>query len=96
LEDMIDPHLLNQMDQEALRIFSEIVYCCIKEERADRPHIDQVVKGLEKALKLQSMYENPVRKLTCLSTLYDNNSYIYLLMSLSFANIILGTSKECS
>ncbi|PWA53497.1 protein kinase-like domain, Phloem protein 2-like protein [Artemisia annua] len=59
LEDMIDPHLRKQMDQEALKIFSETAYCCIKEERADRPSIDQVVKGLEKALKLQSMYENP-------------------------------------
>ncbi|GKD61766.1 kinase-like domain, phloem protein 2-like protein, partial [Tanacetum coccineum] len=59
LDDMIDQHLRNQMDQEALEIFSETAYCCIKEERADRPYIDQVVKGLEKALKLQLMYENP-------------------------------------
>ncbi|PWA40129.1 receptor-like tyrosine-protein kinase kin-15 [Artemisia annua] len=57
--DMIDPHLRKHMDSESLKIFSETAYCCIKEERADRPYIDQVVKGLEKALKLQSMYENP-------------------------------------
>ncbi|GKA81904.1 kinase-like domain, phloem protein 2-like protein [Tanacetum coccineum] len=31
----------------------------LKKERADGPYIDQVVKGLEKALKLQLMYENP-------------------------------------
>jgi serine/threonine protein kinase len=96
LEDMMDPHLRKQMDQEALKIFSETAYCCVKEERADRPYIDQVVKGLEKALKLQSMYENLVRNSTCLSTLSDNNCYIYLLISYSFANIILGTSKECT
>nr|GFB20663.1 protein kinase-like domain, phloem protein 2-like protein [Tanacetum cinerariifolium] len=59
LEDMIDPHLRKQMDAESLQIFSETAYCCVKEKRADRPYIDQVVKGLEKALKLQSIYENP-------------------------------------
>ncbi|GJZ35064.1 kinase-like domain, phloem protein 2-like protein, partial [Tanacetum coccineum] len=59
LDDMIDEHLRNQMDQEALKIFSETAFCCIKEARADRPHIDQVVKRLEKALKLQLLYENP-------------------------------------
>ncbi|GJT26918.1 kinase-like domain, phloem protein 2-like protein, partial [Tanacetum coccineum] len=59
LDDMIDPHLKSQMDAESFKIFSETAFCCIKEERADRPYIDQVVKGLEKALKLQSIYENP-------------------------------------
>ncbi|PWA48432.1 protein kinase-like domain, Concanavalin A-like lectin/glucanase domain protein [Artemisia annua] len=59
LEDMIDPHLRKQMEPESLKIFSETAYGCIKEERADRPYIDQVVKRLEKALELQSMYENP-------------------------------------
>ncbi|GKC49917.1 kinase-like domain, phloem protein 2-like protein, partial [Tanacetum coccineum] len=59
LDDMIDPHLKGQMDAESLKIFSETAFCCIKKERADRPYIDQVVKGLEKALKLQSIYENP-------------------------------------
>ncbi|GKA07181.1 kinase-like domain, phloem protein 2-like protein [Tanacetum coccineum] len=59
LDDMIDPHLKSQMDTESLKIFSDIAFCCIQEERADRPYIDQVVKGLEKALKLQSIYENP-------------------------------------
>nr|GEW05614.1 protein kinase-like domain, phloem protein 2-like protein [Tanacetum cinerariifolium] len=58
LYDMMDKHLQNQMDGEALKIFSETAYCCIKEERADRPHIDQVVKGIETALKLQLVYEN--------------------------------------
>ncbi|GJW84800.1 kinase-like domain, phloem protein 2-like protein, partial [Tanacetum coccineum] len=59
LDDMIDPHLKSQMDTESLKIFSETAYCCVKEKRADRPYIQQVVKGLEKALKLQSIYENP-------------------------------------
>nr|GEX45905.1 protein kinase-like domain, phloem protein 2-like protein [Tanacetum cinerariifolium] len=59
LDDMIDPHLRKQMDPEALKIFSETAYWCIKEERADRPYIDQVVKRLEKALEFQRKHENP-------------------------------------
>ncbi|PWA82372.1 protein kinase-like domain, Phloem protein 2-like protein [Artemisia annua] len=53
LDEMIDPHLRKQMNPEAFKIFSDTAYCCIKEERADRPYIDQVVKRLEKALRLQ-------------------------------------------
>ncbi|GJY52077.1 kinase-like domain, phloem protein 2-like protein [Tanacetum coccineum] len=58
-DDMIDPHLPKQMHPESLKIFSEIAYCCVKEERADRPYIDQVVKRLEKAFELQLKHENP-------------------------------------
>ncbi|GKA75872.1 kinase-like domain, phloem protein 2-like protein, partial [Tanacetum coccineum] len=59
LDNMIDPHLLKQMDPESLRIFSETAYYCLKEERADRPYINQVVKRLEKALGLQWKHEKP-------------------------------------
>ncbi|GJZ15778.1 kinase-like domain, phloem protein 2-like protein [Tanacetum coccineum] len=59
LDDMIDPHLRKQMHPESLKIFSETAYCCVKEERADRPYIDQVVKRLEKAFELQWKHENP-------------------------------------
>ncbi|GJU52669.1 kinase-like domain, phloem protein 2-like protein, partial [Tanacetum coccineum] len=59
LDDMIDPHLRKQMHPESLKIFSETAYCCVKEERADRPYIDQVVKTLEKAFELQWKHENP-------------------------------------
>ncbi|PWA90232.1 protein kinase-like domain, Concanavalin A-like lectin/glucanase domain protein [Artemisia annua] len=59
LDDMIDPHLRKQMDPKSLEIFSETAYCCLKEERADRPYIDQVVKRLEKAFELQWKHENP-------------------------------------
>ncbi|GJV30811.1 kinase-like domain, phloem protein 2-like protein [Tanacetum coccineum] len=58
LDDMIDPHLREQMDPEAFKIFSETAYYCIQEERAKRPHIDQVVSRLEKALQLQWKREN--------------------------------------
>ncbi|PWA66999.1 protein kinase-like domain, Phloem protein 2-like protein [Artemisia annua] len=59
-DEMIDPHLRKQMDPEALKIFSETAYYCIQEERAKRPHIDQVVKRLEKAFDHQWKRENPV------------------------------------
>ncbi|GKC40390.1 kinase-like domain, phloem protein 2-like protein, partial [Tanacetum coccineum] len=60
LDDMIMPQLRKQMDLKSFKIFSETAYWCIKEDRADRPYIDQVVKRLEKALKHQRKYENPV------------------------------------
>ncbi|GKG39849.1 hypothetical protein Tco_0463994, partial [Tanacetum coccineum] len=41
LNEMIMPHLRKQMDPESLKIFSETAYWCIKEDRADRPYIDQ-------------------------------------------------------
>ncbi|GJR50146.1 kinase-like domain, phloem protein 2-like protein [Tanacetum coccineum] len=59
LDDMIDPHLRKQIHPESLKLFSETAYCCVKEERADRPYIDQVVKTLEKAFELQWKHENP-------------------------------------
>ncbi|PWA96617.1 Protein kinase, ATP binding site-containing protein [Artemisia annua] len=60
LDDLINPRLLKQMDPEAFRIFSETVFYCLHEERAKRPHIDQVVNRLEKALQLQWKHENQV------------------------------------
>ncbi|GJW72650.1 kinase-like domain, phloem protein 2-like protein [Tanacetum coccineum] len=62
LDEMIDPHLRKQMDPKSFKIFSETAYWCIKEDRADRPYIDQVVKRLEKALELQWKHENPVKR----------------------------------
>ncbi|GJR15417.1 kinase-like domain, phloem protein 2-like protein [Tanacetum coccineum] len=52
--------VLLEMDPESFKIFSETTYYCIQEERAKRPHIDHVVKRLEKALGHQWRYENPV------------------------------------
>ncbi|GKD95047.1 hypothetical protein Tco_1374884, partial [Tanacetum coccineum] len=60
LDDIIHPHLRNQMDPQSFKIFSETVYYCIQEEPVNRPHIDQVVKSLEKALEHQWKRENPV------------------------------------
>nr|XP_043628023.1 probable receptor-like protein kinase At2g23200 [Erigeron canadensis] len=59
LDHMIDPNLRKQMDFESLKIFSEVAYCCLKEQRSHRPSIDQILKKLEWALQLQRTHENP-------------------------------------
>ncbi|XP_035836294.1 uncharacterized protein LOC110889018 isoform X5 [Helianthus annuus] len=56
LPDMIHPDLKNQMSRyqisvRSLRIYSETAYSCLKEERAHRPHMLNIVSGLEKALE---------------------------------------------
>nr|GEY43284.1 protein kinase-like domain, phloem protein 2-like protein [Tanacetum cinerariifolium] len=61
LDEMIMPQVRKQMDPESFNIFSETAYWCIKEDRADRPSINQVVKRLEKALELQWKHENPIQ-----------------------------------
>ncbi|KAI3512288.1 hypothetical protein L1887_19603 [Cichorium endivia] len=58
LVDMIDPHLWKQMNSESFKIFSETAYYCLKEQRSERPEIDQIVIRLEKALDLQQRHEN--------------------------------------
>ncbi|KAL8259762.1 hypothetical protein R6Q59_027715 [Mikania micrantha] len=58
LVDIIHPGLMNQMDSKALQIFSEAAYCCLNEQRAQRPNIDSVVFALDRALELQLAYEN--------------------------------------
>ncbi|GJQ99865.1 hypothetical protein Tco_0522850 [Tanacetum coccineum] len=52
------------MEPESFKIFSDTAYWCIKEDRADRPYIYQVVKRLEKALEHQWKHDNPVLKHT--------------------------------
>ncbi|XP_071719540.1 probable receptor-like protein kinase At2g39360 [Rutidosis leptorrhynchoides] len=53
LDDMINQGLRKQMDPESYKIFSETAYCCLKDQRGQRPPIDQIVYALDKALKLQ-------------------------------------------
>ncbi|XP_071729378.1 receptor like protein kinase S.2-like [Rutidosis leptorrhynchoides] len=57
LDDRIDPDLRRQMDLKSLNLFTETAYRCIKEKRAERPDIDQVVSKLEKALQLQQKHD---------------------------------------
>ncbi|KAI3511231.1 hypothetical protein L1887_18378 [Cichorium endivia] len=60
LENLIDPNLQKQMLPQSFKIFSETAYCCLNEQRSQRPSIDQIVIKLEKALECQRKYENPV------------------------------------
>ncbi|KAL7617477.1 hypothetical protein Lser_V15G03165 [Lactuca serriola] len=60
LDDLIDPDLWKQMDPQSFKIFSETAYYCLKEERSQRPSIDQIVIKLEKALESQWKHENHV------------------------------------
>ncbi|CAH1429477.1 unnamed protein product [Lactuca virosa] len=58
LDVMIDPGLHKQMDPRSFQIFSEVAYYCLKEERSQRPNINQVVMNLEKALEYQWKHVN--------------------------------------
>ncbi|GJU28584.1 hypothetical protein Tco_1167205 [Tanacetum coccineum] len=58
LIDIIDPDLHKQMDLQSFDIFSETAYSCLKEQRSQRPNIDQIVIKLERALELQRKHEN--------------------------------------
>ncbi|GJZ49156.1 kinase-like domain, phloem protein 2-like protein [Tanacetum coccineum] len=60
--EIIDWDLWNQMDSQSFDIFAEIAYDCLKEERSQRPNIDEIVPKLEKALK-HARENKPVRHL---------------------------------
>ncbi|XP_071719546.1 uncharacterized protein [Rutidosis leptorrhynchoides] len=62
LKDMIDPALLAQIDHESLKVYSETAYSCLKEQRAQRPNIDQILTNLESALEFQRRHENPLKE----------------------------------
>ncbi|KAI3739074.1 hypothetical protein L2E82_29458 [Cichorium intybus] len=60
LYDLIDPDLQKQMHPQSFKLFSETAYCCLNEQRSQRPNIDQILIKLEKALESQWKHENPV------------------------------------
>ncbi|GKE47461.1 hypothetical protein Tco_1478719 [Tanacetum coccineum] len=75
LIDIIDPDLHKQMDLQSFDIFSETAYSCLKEQRSQRPNIDQIVIKLERALELQRKHENLViNGATCQTFMYDASS----------------------
>ncbi|KAJ0687581.1 putative protein kinase RLK-Pelle-LRR-I-1 family [Helianthus annuus] len=62
LQDIIHPHLLNQiLSPQSLLIYSKVAYSCLNEDRAHRPDMPRIVAELEKALELQLRHENIVR-----------------------------------
>ncbi|KAJ0735756.1 putative protein kinase RLK-Pelle-LRR-I-1 family [Helianthus annuus] len=62
LNDVIHPDLHKQMDQDSLKKFSEAAYCCLKDQRSQRPNIDQLVFALDQALKLQLAHEDSLAR----------------------------------
>ncbi|GKD22974.1 kinase-like domain-containing protein [Tanacetum coccineum] len=62
LEVIVEWNLLKQMDPQSFKVFTEIAYDCLNEERSQRPDINEIVPKLEKALKL-ACENRPVRPL---------------------------------
>ncbi|KAM0024576.1 putative protein kinase RLK-Pelle-CrRLK1L-1 family [Helianthus debilis subsp. tardiflorus] len=63
LEEIIYPDIRNQMSTGSLRIYVELAYSCINDDRANRPNMDKILEELEKALKLQLRRENILNNL---------------------------------
>ncbi|XP_047156824.1 probable receptor-like protein kinase At5g24010 [Vigna umbellata] len=53
LQDIIDPSIKDQIDQNSLRKFSETIEKCLQEDGSDRPTMGDVLWDLEYALQLQ-------------------------------------------
>ncbi|GKD04515.1 kinase-like domain, phloem protein 2-like protein [Tanacetum coccineum] len=62
LEDLVEWNLSKQIDPQSFKVFTEIAYDCLNEERSQRPTIDEIVPKLEKALEL-ACENRPVRLL---------------------------------
>ncbi|GKD06500.1 hypothetical protein Tco_1181474 [Tanacetum coccineum] len=52
LEDIVEWDLWKQIDPQSFKVFSEIAYNCLNEERSQRPNINEIVPKLEKSLEL--------------------------------------------
>ncbi|GJY33491.1 kinase-like domain, phloem protein 2-like protein [Tanacetum coccineum] len=52
LEDIVEWNLWKQMDLHSFKVFTDIAYDCLKEERSQRPNIKEIVPKLQKALEL--------------------------------------------
>ncbi|KAK7346945.1 hypothetical protein VNO80_21469 [Phaseolus coccineus] len=53
LQEIIDPSIKDQIDQNSLRKFSETIEKCLQEDGSDRPTMGDVLWDLEYALQLQ-------------------------------------------
>ncbi|GKF68794.1 kinase-like domain, phloem protein 2-like protein, partial [Tanacetum coccineum] len=60
LEDLLEWNLSKQIDPQSFKVFTEIAYDCLNEERLQRPDINEIVTKLEKALELACVNQ-PVR-----------------------------------
>nr|XP_043637918.1 receptor-like protein kinase FERONIA [Erigeron canadensis] len=61
LDEIIDPHIRNQMHPQSFKIFSDTAYDCLKKDREQRPDMEKVAKRLENAWELQWKHENPAK-----------------------------------
>ncbi|GJS17052.1 kinase-like domain-containing protein [Tanacetum coccineum] len=52
MEDIVEWNLWKQIDPQSFKVFTEIAYDCLNEERSQRPNINEIVTKLEKALEL--------------------------------------------
>nr|GEW63247.1 protein kinase-like domain, phloem protein 2-like protein [Tanacetum cinerariifolium] len=59
LDEIIFPHLKQQMDPSSVEQFVDIAYQCLQETREERPTMSVVVEKLETALELQE--QEPMR-----------------------------------
>ncbi|XP_014506490.1 probable receptor-like protein kinase At5g24010 [Vigna radiata var. radiata] len=84
LQDIIDPSIIDQIDQNSLRKFVETIEKCLEENGSNRPSMGDVLWDLEYALQLQtgqyddsssgvsaSLQLTNVRRLPSLSTLSE-------------------------
>jgi hypothetical protein len=78
LEEIVDPSIIGQINQNSLRIFSETVEKCLQDYGCDRPTMVDVLWDLEYALQLQiephddSIVQLPnVQRLLSMSTLIE-------------------------
>ena len=47
LDKIIDPHLIDQISPESLRMYANIAYKCVCEDREQRPKMVEVLRALE-------------------------------------------------
>ncbi|KAL8216453.1 hypothetical protein R6Q57_023290 [Mikania cordata] len=57
LNEIVDPNLMEQMNQESLKKFSAIAYQCLEKLPIKRPTMTEIVQTLENVLRLQQEFE---------------------------------------
>nr|GEX36872.1 putative reverse transcriptase domain-containing protein [Tanacetum cinerariifolium] len=63
LEDLVEWNLWKQIDSQSFKVFTEIAYDCLNEERSQRPNINDIVMKLEKALELAPVNQPVIEQL---------------------------------
>nr|XP_043612058.1 probable receptor-like protein kinase At5g59700 [Erigeron canadensis] len=63
LNNIIHPDLRHQMTRRSLTRLYEVAYSCLKEDRVQRPKMNDIVIELEKAFELQQPLENLIQNM---------------------------------